>query len=190
MGAMASGGAAALGTGAFSRVESERSVTIQAAEDADAYLGLDEGDTNWADNYVELDSNGHLEVDIAESGNDGDGVNSNSDTFFDEIIQVTNQGKEEAEICFDLGGLTLNDSEAQVVFYTGTAQGSDGTDGDYMDRTCDADNPIVLETGHDAQVGIHVNTEDVDAAALVGSDDPLVEGYVTVLADVDDADGV
>ena len=97
-GGIAIGGSALLGSGAFSRVESHRQVSVQVANDADAYLGLLPGDSPNGDNYVEEDEHGHIEVDIGENTNGGEGVNSNSLTFFDNLVEVCNQGKEDIAV--------------------------------------------------------------------------------------------
>ena len=54
------GGSALIGSGAFSRVESNRQVHIEVAKDPDAYLGLDRcpGSEN-SKNYAHLDDYGH-----------------------------------------------------------------------------------------------------------------------------------
>ena len=205
-GALATGGAAALGTGAFSRVESHRSVTIEVANDDDAYLGMRqvEGSEN-SYNYVDEDENGHLYIDIADQP-DGDGVNSNSITFFDEMIEFTNQGKEDAEICIDTSGLesggVVDSGEANVVFYLNegysdmdddevtidqTASGSTGTGVDDYDLECE-DESVNLPLGESIVVGLYVDTRGVDVDYDEGeSSGTLVEGQITVLADVDEA---
>jgi len=202
-GALATGGAAALGTGAFSRVESHRSVTIEVANDDDAYLGMRqvEGSDN-SDNYVEEDGNGHLEINIADQPY-GDGVNSNSITFFDEMIEFTNQGKEDAEICIDTSGLQAGNvvysGDAEVVFYLNegagdqdgngqTASGSTGTDVDTPDLECGSGS-VDLPHGESIVVGLYVDTRGVDVDYAEGeSSGELVEGHITVLADVDEVE--
>ena len=206
-GALATGGAAALGTGAFSRVESHRSVTIEVANDDDAYLGMRQvDDSENSENYVDWDENGHLEIDIGgpdeEESDLGDGVNSNSITFFDEMIEFTNQGKENAEICIDTSGLepggVVDSGEANVVFYLNkgagdqddvdqTASGSTGTDVDDYDLECE-DESVNLPLGESIVVGLYVDTRGVDVDYDEGeSSGTLVEGQITVLADVDEA---
>ena len=207
-GALATGGAAALGTGAFSRVESHRSVTIEVANDDDAYLGMRPTSSENSGNYVDWDENGHLEIDIADQPDDGKGVNSNSITFFDEMIEFTNQGKEDAEVCIDTSGLVsggvVEDSgdDPNVEFYLNegyhdmddedatieqTASGSTGTDVDDHLLEC-AEGSVNLPLGKSIVVGLYVDTRGVD----VDYDDDessgtLVEGGITVLADVDEA---
>lgn len=75
-------------------------MTIQVAEDPDAYLGLDGTGSLNSDNYVYIDDNGHLAIDIGqipegENSIGGEGVNSDSFTWFDSMVQVCNQGKED-----------------------------------------------------------------------------------------------
>ena len=204
-GALATGGAAALGTGAFSRVESHRSVTIEVANDDDAYLGMRPvDDSENSENYVDDDENGHLYIDIADQP-DGDGVNSNSITFFDEMIEFTNQGKENAEICIDTSGLepggVVDSGEANVVFYLNegysdmdddevtidqTASGSTGTGVDDYDLEC-PDGSVNLPLGQSIVVGLYVDTRGVDVDYDGDTSGELVEGHITVLADVDEA---
>ena len=56
-GAAAAGGSALLGSGAFSSVEAERDVTVEVADDADGYLGLEPSDGPNSE-YATVDSDG------------------------------------------------------------------------------------------------------------------------------------
>ena len=102
VGGTAIGASALVGSGAFSRVESQRMVNIEVAHDRDAYLGMDviEGSAN-SENYVGHED-GHLYIDIAAQGGYGDGVNSDSFTFFDDLFQLCNNGKADAIISYEL----------------------------------------------------------------------------------------
>lgn len=181
-GALAAGGAAALGSGAFSRVESQRDVTIEVAKDPDAYLGLDRCDSENSRNYTDLDENGHGYVHIAESGNGGYGVNSDSYTWFDDLFQVCNQGKADMDFYIDASGLEVRDGGV-VRFYTGTASGSQGDDGVTFiassEEETGLEDAIEIELGHCVCVGLKTETHGVDAT----SGDPLVDGTVTLVAD-------
>lgn len=64
---LATGGAAAFGTGAFSSAEAERSVSVEVADDADAYLAI-EATSQYAD-----DSGQAIELDFGSVVEDGDG---------------------------------------------------------------------------------------------------------------------
>lgn len=102
MGSAAVGGSALVGSGAFTRVESQRRVNIEIAEDPDAYLGLDKcpqtSDTYKPNSsFVEFED-GHLVVNMSEDNpteDGGKGVNSDSRTWFDDVFQICNQGKQQ-----------------------------------------------------------------------------------------------
>jgi len=188
-GAAAAGGSALLGSGAFSRVESDRSVTVQVAEDHNAYLGLDkcaiDDEETPNSSFVERDGYGHLEIEMGDSGNDGFGVNSNSVSSFDNVFQITNQGKE--AICVDLrydpvalgredsqkvedAGLPL--PEQSVVFYEGESreeQGSNIPNADggniFSPEEIDIDGPnaMPLDVGESVCVGLQTRTFGISA---------------------------
>lgn len=194
-GSTAIGGAALVSSGAFSRVESNRDVSVQVTNDANAYLGLQPGDSLNGDNYVAEDESGHVEIDIgeipeAENPIGGSGVNSNSLTFFDNLLTVCNQGTEDAAFFIDADGLETGDAE--VVFYVGSAL--DGGD-DTISSITDADGvsgfaPAALELGECINVGLLVDTgagSDYTNAQTVDANQsgPLVDGEVTIVADVD-----
>lgn len=131
VGSASVGGSALLGSGAFSRVESQRAVTVAVAEDPDAYLGLDKCSTPNG-SYVDIDGNGHLEVlmnpDNPTIGDTplGSGINSNSRSQFDNVFQICNQGKDTVCVHVEDNGLWprvpegLNaEGERRVEFYLG-----------------------------------------------------------------------
>lgn len=192
MGALTAGGAAALGTGAFSRVESQRHVSIQVAQDPDAYLGLKLLDTPNSNNYVELDEKGHLTIDIDESGNEGYGVNSDSFTWFDGMFEICNQGKADAMISYELPDV----EEAGHPSFDGSWEAPHG---DYDEQAVgfyyiateeDADpvgtrvfveegQEVPLELGDCVEIGVRTVTKSIDATI----DEPLIDGEIVVTAD-------
>lgn len=188
MGATAAGGAAALGTGAFSRVESHRQVSVEVANDEDAYLGLSEGSSPNGDNYVEEDEHGHIEVDIADQPDaGGEGVNSNSLTFFDNLVEVCNQGKEDADVWLQEDPFT-DDSGAAAGFYSGTAQG-DG-DIDETDLIHGSDSAIEVEVGTCEEIGLLVDTGgkffDEGGKVDATEEDTIIDATAEITADVGD----
>ena len=99
-GALAAGGGAALGTGAFSAATAERDISVEVADDADAYLAL-ESDSEYAeevDGVIELD----LGQDLGED--QGEHVGLDSSYFFGSgdsdynVFTVENQGTEEVQV--------------------------------------------------------------------------------------------
>jgi len=195
VGSASIGGSALLGTGAFSRVESDRSVTIEVAEDPDAYLGLDKcgGHDNPTPNgsYAHLDEDGHLEIlmnpeNPTHNGEEdnylGAGINSNSTTWFDNVFQICNQGKE--DIC-----VWISDSESwprvdddepdagerRVEFYLGADD----------DRSLiGEENAIGIPLGECVCVGIKTRSHGLSA------EEELLEALDNTIEIVADVDGL
>ena len=103
-GALATGSAAAMGTGAFTSVEADRDVTVEVADDADAFLALSAADDpNGA--YFD-DEGGQAGIDLSaenpsqgeNDGFDGEGVNLDSQTKIFNIIEVQNQGTQAVKV--------------------------------------------------------------------------------------------
>ena len=185
VGGTAVGGSALIGSGAFSRVESDRAVNIEVAPDDEAYLGLVPLDTPNSNNYVDLDNNGHLYVDIADQP-EGEGVNSNSKTTFEGMFDICNNGKDTATIYIDVAGLEYHPSASDGINADGgpiaDVRDEDGNS-IIMDSSDDWDAPgfeaLELETGECETMKIVTQTYGVDATV----DEPLVSGNATVVAD-------
>ena len=190
IGSASVGGSALLGSGAFSRVESHRNVTVEVAEDPDAYLGLDKCDTPNG-SYVDIDDNGHLEIlmnpdnpTIGESPL-GSGVNSNSISNFDNVFQICNQGKEEAcvWIADDDAWPTVPEEETmggerRVEFYL---------NGFREESVIGEGNGISLEVGECVCIGLETRTFDLaEGDELLGE----LDNQVQIVADVDAECGV
>ena len=187
-GAASIGGSALIGTQAFSTIESHRSITVEIAEDPNAYLGMKPLDTPNGRNYVGLDDQGHLEIDIGEhddfegdpdGASPGEGVNSESFTWLDGLFELCNQGKEGACISYALPeGVVENDVEEQTVTFYYVER--DDERAVTNRRMVGEGEEILLELGECAEIGVRTVTKGVDAA-----DTPLVDGEVALTADVD-----
>lgn len=99
VGALVSGSAAAVGTGAFSQAEVRRSATVATADDTGSLVGLEPADSDRAF----INDDGILEFDFA-TGYDGNefGINGNAQVQFDRVFEVTNNN--DAPIGFAVGG--------------------------------------------------------------------------------------
>ena len=111
-GSLAAGGAAALGSGAFTSVEADRDVTVEVTGDASALLGITPADTPNGDAYAD-DSGGTVSIDLTTT--DGvagapEGVNERAFTLVDNILTLTNQGSQDVLI-----GAQIFDSDGNVV---------------------------------------------------------------------------
>lgn len=124
-GSAALSGSALVGTGAFSRVESHRKVSVAVARDSDAYLGLGKCGSKPNSSYVETDGEGHLVVDMSdtnpttdEDGTEiGFGVNSDSISCFDNVFQIRNQAKQNIWVWIESTPKQNEDGEDAVRFY-------------------------------------------------------------------------
>ena len=144
MGALASGGAAAIGTGAFTSVSANRDIAVEVADDSSAYLRL-EGTGGANSEYVTDDGNGGtLSIDLSPSNATsagGEGVNPNAVTEIDNLFDVENQGTQDVTVSIDKSG----DNPGAVSFETDAGSLEDGID---------------LGTGESATVGLVVDTTD------------------------------
>ena len=188
MGSASIGGSALIGTGAFSRVESQRSVTIQVAEDPAAYLGLDRCATPNSSYVAEEFPNddGHLAIDMTpDNPTDfgGQGVNSDSRTWFDRVFKICNQGKK--QVC-----VYIQDDENWPTY----ADGEDEVDGEERrvqfypedqreESLIGFDNAVHLPLGDCFCVGLRTTTK-----GLSDGDELLeeLESEITIVADEDD----
>lgn len=149
-------------------------MTIDIAKDPDAYLGLDKcPDTSDemkpnAD-FIEFES-GHLVVDMSdtnETEEGGQGVNSDSQTWFDDVFQITNQGNQQIEYWI----------EAEPAFETDEGYG-DAVQF-YFDsrrdlRVDDAESSTTLPIGNSHCIGIKTVTKGLSEGDSLVEDDEIV----------------
>lgn len=98
LGALVAGGGALVGTGAFTTVQAERTVSVETAGDANAFLTIEAGDEG--DQYVDDDGD-TIEIDITSTDAGGQGVNQNATTAIDQLLEVTNNGTQDVAVGFD-----------------------------------------------------------------------------------------
>lgn len=172
LGALAAGGAAAAGTGAFTTAQADRNFNVEVADDADAYLSLEPADTENGDEYTDYDDSYDpdvVEVNLDGDGghSDGSGVNDNAITEIDDLLKVRNQASDDINISVDLAGSpdwSGGNVEPVEVWANGIDDGTriDDGEGDYQ-----------LGTGSSVNLGIKVDLLNNDYDD--DSDDPLVQ---------------
>jgi len=164
LGALATGSAAAVGTGAFSFLQTDRDLEIEVVDDTGGYLGLNPLKTD----YATVDGT------TGEVGIEFDELNPNSVTLFDAVVEVKNNGTE--DIVFSIPETTSNGfmSTNIVPYVTGTDSGDrqsiwtkDGKTGEFdgllNDRNDDITNlPDLAATG---STGVEI---PVGQTALLG----------------------
>ena len=100
MGALASGTAAVVGSGAFTSVSANRDLTIGVTGDASALLSItpaEEGSsvTENAEEYVIEESDGTISLDLSgvdSGGASSSGFNKDAKTIIDALLDFTNEG--------------------------------------------------------------------------------------------------
>ncbi|WP_123619495.1 hypothetical protein [Halorubrum sp. CSM-61] len=102
LGALATGSAAAMGTGAFSSVQADRGITVEVAGDSAALLSLEPTDSPNAD-YVNRDGDAlslqfdgsHAEQSADVYSGDVNGLNADSFTTINNLFDITNRGTQD-----------------------------------------------------------------------------------------------
>lgn len=141
---VASGGAAIVGSGAFSSIQAERGVSVEVVGDESALLALEPADGPNGQ-YASVTDDGLLEVQVSEENDQiaGEGVNPNSWYDLGDVFKITNQGSQEV-------GVWIEHDSDYVEFKTG---------GKPLDES---NTPAFAEPGDSLSVRIIVDTRDVD----------------------------
>jgi hypothetical protein len=177
MGSLAAGGAAALGTGAFSSVEADRTLTAETAPDADAYLGMAAPGELENDEFATVEGypEGELELRFDGSGGtEGSGLNTDAVSQFDEVFRITNQGTQPVDVWVDDSGMTF---DGRVTFYA---------DEDPAASIEGSENGVRLGVGSSLDVGLEFDTtRSDDDDSVINSPGELIadEDSVTIHAD-------
>jgi fructose-specific phosphotransferase system component IIB len=104
VGSLAAGGAAVTGTGAFTSASAERTVSVETAGDANAYLSLTEGPNSAADD-VFVENNGQIKLAFNGRNTDATGLNKDATTAFTNVVTVENQGTDGVEFGVDASNI-------------------------------------------------------------------------------------
>ena len=184
------GGGALLGSGAFTRIESQRAVTIEVAEDPDAYLGLDGCPDSPNSSYTEIDEKGHLAVEMSSENPTDDrgyGINSDSRSYFDDVFQICNQGKQPVCVWIEDDDWPRYDEtgERRVEFYVGESVGADDLNDLGDKRITSADNGVTLGVGDCVCVGVAVVSKGLEEGDRVLDE---LDDEIVIHADADACD--
>ncbi len=130
-----------IGSGAFSQVQADRTVSVNTEGDADAALGLDVNDSvNHAGvNAANADS-GAIQLSFSD-------VNDNASTYYDDVLDVTNNDNEDITV-------TAYSNNSAVEVYTGSDT-SGFAFGDSNEATLGT-----VNSGTSDSLGIALNTSD------------------------------
>lgn len=169
LGSLAAGSAAATGTGAFSQATvAGRNVTIDIEEDSESLVGLDATNQNLANTeYSEETSDGELAILVNEAAglpensggftSGGNGVNPDSEYYFDGVFAIENNGPGE-DFSENVQGFQISaqnnlDNPDDIRFYYSVGSAG-GRDTDLTEGT------VGLSPGTFASIGMYVNVPD------------------------------
>ena len=176
IGAVVAGGAA-VGTGAFTSVEAERTATVAIADEDEALLALEStDDPNNAFVQTDTESRNRIRLDFNNVVDDANGPGTNSVYEFDRVFQVSNQGAQDLFLQAEFED--TEDLDA-VGFYVEDA----------VDNTINDDVAAEIGTGNSAAIGVTFDTDGIDVER---GDNPrdLQEFDATITATDEEPDGV
>ena len=173
LGGIVATGGAVLGTGAFTTVTAERTVNVETAGDASAFLGLEPAARNGTPEnpYVEQTDAGTVQISLenpnGDNGANATGVNVNAETVFRNLVTITNNGTQDIvnlELEFIEQGSDLSNPNLSNTFqFTTSSTDSDTAEVDELVNNSDIladptpDNDGSLTPGESINFGIVVD---------------------------------
>ena len=201
LGGVVAGGGALLGTGAFTTVEAQRTVTVNTAGDASALLGFAQAGDGTDSNVVDIED-GLLVIDFDAAANNNEGVNLDALTTVGAVsggdppttlgsaaLEITNNGTQTVDINFDIEFSTanvsgLNDAgknpEDILKLWT-DASGSEAIGGGDFGNLVEHD-LVDLESGNSVEIAVQIDTRGLDESDI-NTDEPLFEAEATITAE-------
>ncbi|MFB1064760.1 hypothetical protein [Natrinema sp. H-ect4] len=175
LGTIVAGGGAALGTGAFSSVEAERTANISTVGDASGYLAIeahpnssddsatpnDPDTTSDGSPYLTLSSDDELSFNFDGSGDpstSASGLNRNALSKFGDLLQITNNGPNSVNLDVELRNSSSNTTEEDSVFTAYISQSSPPTGGSEGDSV---DGSVTLSSGDTLDIGFEIDLRDL-----------------------------
>jgi hypothetical protein len=110
LGSLAAGGAAGIGTGAFTTVKADRGVTVDIVGDSQAYLAL-----NPTGDRASTTPEGELNLDFASSDEGSNGLNPNGATQFHDVFSIKNQGDNDVVVGVGVNGNRIDQDDNLVL---------------------------------------------------------------------------
>ncbi|MGM0718815.1 MAG: hypothetical protein ACQET5_16965 [Halobacteriota archaeon] len=168
LGALATGSAAAVGTGAFETSASERTVNVNVAADSSGFVEISAQNETYAsgtdDGELELNFNGDSDLGIFDG--DAQGLNADSTFTFGEVFRVANiSGTGDMRVVIEADGFDLEDIELTAA---GTGNSlSEGTSLRAEDYSDVNNLPKLFQPGQ-VNVDMTIETKDDETTGDVG----------------------
>lgn len=196
LGALTVGGGAVFGTGAFSSIEADRSVTVNIDGDSAGLLALNPDGDGANSDVVQL-VNGLLEINFDAAASGSQGVNLDASTLVGAItdgtsvdtnaLTITNNGSNTVELSFGINfdgahsGLTGGNESNVLKLWTDTSGASAGSSinsGDFGNLVA---SNLTLASGDTANIALEIDTIGLDETD-VDTTAPLFEPSATITA--------
>ena len=163
---------AAIGTGAFSSVEAERTVSVALADDSQAYLEFNRGSevSTISNEHTATDGTGEetivIDINSLAGDGDGDGANFSALSTFDALFEIRNSGSEDDDVYVWADFPEDDDDNAleDVYFYPGN---------DDTTRLEAGEDQLELETGESKEIGIAVDKGEGGSTDAYDPDDDI-----------------
>ncbi|MDV7350873.1 DUF1102 domain-containing protein [Halorubrum distributum] len=156
LGATAAGGGAAVGTGAFTSVDADRTASVAVADEDQAYLGIIESPTANGAFATNEDSAGNvIQLDFNESIPDltnpegGVGVGQSSEYEFDDVFRIKNRGTQNVYV--NIADVSTHSGDTLVRFYV-----PDGSGG--RNHIAPGVNDLEVGVGSTENIGVYIDT--------------------------------
>lgn len=169
LGSLAAGGAATMGTGAFTTSSTERTMNVNVAADASGFVEILAQNDTYAsgtdDGQLELNFNSHSGLGIFDG--DAKGLNPDSTFNFPEVFKIGNvAGKGDLRVIIEASGFNLASLEltADGDDSTGISAGTSLRAQDYSD----VDNLPKLVQPDEVDVDVTIETKDDSTTGDVG----------------------
>ena len=167
LGTVAAGAGVIGGSGAFTSVEADRSMSVETTGDDSAALGLipagsnDGSTTANANDYVD-DSGDTIEIDLSATDNGASGLNQNAKTILENLVTVVNNGTQTVTGLILTVSSTPSSVDADDTFqFTATDNSQGGSDLDDISNGSD----ILSSTNLNKE--IDTGNADVDFGLVV-----------------------
>jgi hypothetical protein len=173
-----------MGTGAFTSVSADRSLSIQTAGDANAFLSISKADDSNGDTYPNAQeyvhgdpSSGQVSLDFTQSDDtpgSASGINENAKTVFDNLLDVSNNGSQDVDLWIESDLIASNEGVLGI-YAEGDNNGGKSHSFHYVDTNDDNDpdspNKITLSPGESVtNIGVYIpkgsSTGDVSGGTL------------------------
>lgn len=197
LGGLVAGGGALLGTGAFTTVEADRTVTVNAAGDASALLALAQSGDGSTSNVVQ-ETDGLLVIDFDAAASGSQGVNLDAlttvgvvsetsgtvDGVTTEALTITNNGTQTIDVGFD-----INFNAAQSSLISASTTPSDvlklwtqNVASSSFEGNLVANDVTGLGSGNTLNVALQIDTVGLNTTDIDDINSPLFESEATITA--------